>query len=186
MSPIWDHLRFPVKARSLGQEPSASFSRHPPNLTVDYEDAFDQSTWIPCRRRRGMMGTLTAEQVETFHREGWLLVEQALTAADLDPVQAELEEIVDRNARRLLKRARAIATTRNCPLPSASSRSLKPTPALSPTSISPATSARASSTFSTTTTCRIWSSRWSAPRSTPTPASTSAPSCRRSRGMLGS
>ena len=100
MSPIWDHLRFPVKARSLGQEPSASFSRHPPNLTVDYEDAFDQSAWIPCRRRRGMMGTLTAEQVETFHREGWLLVEQALTAADLDPVQAELEQIVEAAARR--------------------------------------------------------------------------------------
>ena len=48
------------------------------------------------------MGTLTAEQVETFHREGWLLVEQALTAADLDPVQAELEQIVEAAARRLL------------------------------------------------------------------------------------
>ena len=45
------------------------------------------------------MPALTAEQVAFFHREGYVHVPNALAAADLDPVQAELEEIVDRNAR---------------------------------------------------------------------------------------
>ena len=49
------------------------------------------------------MPALTAEQVAFFHREGYVHVPDALAAADLDPVQAELEEIVDRNARRLLQ-----------------------------------------------------------------------------------
>ena len=49
------------------------------------------------------MPALTAEQVAFFHREGYVHVPNALAAADLDPVQAELEEIVDRNARRLLQ-----------------------------------------------------------------------------------
>ena len=42
------------------------------------------------------MPALTAEQVAFFHREGYVHVPNALAAADLDPVQAELEEIVDR------------------------------------------------------------------------------------------
>ena len=49
------------------------------------------------------MYALTTKQVEFFHREGYVHVPDALTAEDLDPVQNELEEIVDRNARRLLQ-----------------------------------------------------------------------------------
>ncbi|MEE3258866.1 MAG: phytanoyl-CoA dioxygenase family protein [Candidatus Latescibacterota bacterium] len=49
------------------------------------------------------MPTLTEEQLEFFHAEGYVHVPDALEPADLDPVQAELEDIVDRNARRLLQ-----------------------------------------------------------------------------------
>jgi phytanoyl-CoA hydroxylase len=47
------------------------------------------------------VGGLTPQQVEFFHREGWLHLPDALTPADLDPVQAELEEIVEAAAQRL-------------------------------------------------------------------------------------
>jgi phytanoyl-CoA hydroxylase len=45
---------------------------------------------------------LTAEQIEFFHREGYLHVPDALGAEDLDPVQIELEGIVEAAAQRLL------------------------------------------------------------------------------------
>ena len=48
------------------------------------------------------MSGLTTQQLEFFHTEGYLHVPEALRPEDLDPVQAELEEIVDRAARRLL------------------------------------------------------------------------------------
>ncbi len=48
------------------------------------------------------MAGLTTDQIELFHREGYLHLPDALGAADLDPVQAELEEIIDRAAGRLL------------------------------------------------------------------------------------
>jgi hypothetical protein len=48
------------------------------------------------------MSALTPQQLEFFHREGYLHVPQALRNEDLDPVQAELEEIVERTTRRLL------------------------------------------------------------------------------------
>ncbi len=48
------------------------------------------------------MPGLTQEQVETFHEQGYLHVEDALRPEDLDPVQEELEGIVDRSAKRLL------------------------------------------------------------------------------------
>lgn len=48
------------------------------------------------------MGSLTAQQIETFHREGWLHVQDALQPEDLDPVQAELEQIVEDAAQRLV------------------------------------------------------------------------------------
>ena len=49
------------------------------------------------------MPALTAEQLEFFQREGYVHVPDALDPADLDPVQTELEDIVDRTARRLLQ-----------------------------------------------------------------------------------
>lgn len=48
------------------------------------------------------MPTLTKEQLEFFHSEGYLHVPNVLTAADLDPVQADLEDVISRNAERLL------------------------------------------------------------------------------------
>ena len=48
------------------------------------------------------MSGLTSQQVESFHSEGYLHVPDALRPEDLDPVQAELEQIVDEAARRLL------------------------------------------------------------------------------------
>ena len=48
------------------------------------------------------MPRLTQEQLDFFHREGYVHVPGVLGDADLAPVQADLEEIVDRNARRLL------------------------------------------------------------------------------------
>ena len=48
------------------------------------------------------MSGLTNQQLEFFHTEGYLHVPEALRPEDLDPVQAELEEIVDRAARRLV------------------------------------------------------------------------------------
>ena len=48
------------------------------------------------------MSGLTNQQLEFFHTEGYLHVPEALRPEDLDPLQAELEEIVDRAARRLV------------------------------------------------------------------------------------
>ena len=48
------------------------------------------------------MPTLTKEQLEFFHSEGYLHVPNVLTAADLDPVQVDLEDVISRNAERLL------------------------------------------------------------------------------------
>src|SRR5215210_5282730 len=45
--------------------------------------------------------TLSHRQIEQFHREGYLVVEDALTDADLDPVIREYEERIDRRAREL-------------------------------------------------------------------------------------
>ena len=47
------------------------------------------------------MSGLTREQIETFHTEGYLHVKDALRPEDLDPVQEELERIVDDAAKRL-------------------------------------------------------------------------------------
>jgi hypothetical protein len=44
---------------------------------------------------------LTAEQVESFHQEGYLHLPDVLEPQDLDPVQAELEDIIESAARRL-------------------------------------------------------------------------------------
>ena len=52
--------------------------------------------------RLPLMAGLTAKQVEFFNAEGYLHVPDALTASDLDPVQAELEQIVDEAANRLV------------------------------------------------------------------------------------
>lgn len=49
------------------------------------------------------MPGLTSAQLEFFHAEGYVHIPDALQPADLDPVQAELEAIVDRTARRLLQ-----------------------------------------------------------------------------------
>ncbi|MEE2657187.1 MAG: phytanoyl-CoA dioxygenase family protein [Candidatus Latescibacterota bacterium] len=51
---------------------------------------------------RPAMSALTTQQLELFHREGYLHVPDALSSENLDPVQRELEEIVDNTARRLL------------------------------------------------------------------------------------
>ena len=48
------------------------------------------------------MSALSPEALDFFHREGYLYVPDALTAEDLDPVQRELEQIVDNTAQRLL------------------------------------------------------------------------------------
>ena len=48
------------------------------------------------------MAGLTQQQLNFFHTEGYLHVPDALVAADLDPVQADLEEIVENTAQRLL------------------------------------------------------------------------------------
>jgi hypothetical protein len=45
---------------------------------------------------------LTAEQVESFHQEGYLHLPDVLEPQDLDPVQAELEDIIEDAARRLM------------------------------------------------------------------------------------
>ena len=47
------------------------------------------------------MSGLTAEQVESFHQEGYLHLPDVLEPQDLDPVQAELEDIIESAARRL-------------------------------------------------------------------------------------
>ena len=47
------------------------------------------------------MPGLTPEQVEFFNTEGYIQIPDALSSEDLDPVQAELEGIVDRTACRL-------------------------------------------------------------------------------------
>ena len=49
------------------------------------------------------MSGLTVEQVESFHQEGYLHLPDALEPEDLDPVQAELEEIIEGAARRLVE-----------------------------------------------------------------------------------
>ena len=48
------------------------------------------------------MPGLIQDQLATFNRQGYLHVEDALPPEDLDPVQAELEGIVDREAKRLV------------------------------------------------------------------------------------
>ena len=48
------------------------------------------------------MSGLTAEQVESFHQEGYLHLPDVLEPQDLDPVQAELEDIIEDAARRLM------------------------------------------------------------------------------------
>lgn len=52
------------------------------------------------------MRGLNPEQIEFFHREGYLHLPDALEPADLDPVQAELEDIIGATARRLLAAGR--------------------------------------------------------------------------------
>ena len=47
------------------------------------------------------MPGLTPEQLEFFNTEGYIHIPDALSSKDLDPVQAELEGIVDRTAHRL-------------------------------------------------------------------------------------
>ncbi len=48
------------------------------------------------------MPRLTQEQIDTFFEQGYLRIEAALRPEDLDPVQQELEGIVDREAKRLV------------------------------------------------------------------------------------
>ena len=48
------------------------------------------------------MTGLSSEQLAFFHAEGYVHVPDALAPEDLDPVQEELEEIVDQAAQRLL------------------------------------------------------------------------------------
>ncbi len=48
------------------------------------------------------MSGLTAEQVESFHQEGYLHLPDVLEPQDLDPAQAELEDIIEDAARRLM------------------------------------------------------------------------------------
>ena len=48
------------------------------------------------------MTGLSSEQLAFFHAEGYVHVPNALAPEDLDPVQEELEEIVDQAAQRLL------------------------------------------------------------------------------------
>ncbi len=48
------------------------------------------------------MPGLSSEQLAFFHAEGYVHVPDALASEDLDSVQAELEEIVDQTAQRLL------------------------------------------------------------------------------------
>ena len=48
------------------------------------------------------MPGLSSEQLAFFHAEGYVHVPDALAPQDLDPVQAELEKIVDQAAQRLL------------------------------------------------------------------------------------
>ncbi|NKB67171.1 MAG: hypothetical protein GKR89_08930 [Candidatus Latescibacteria bacterium] len=48
------------------------------------------------------MPGLTADQIDFFHREGYLHVPNALGPEDLDPVQEELEGIIESTAQRLL------------------------------------------------------------------------------------
>jgi phytanoyl-CoA hydroxylase len=45
--------------------------------------------------------SLSPAQIDRFHTEGYLVVEDALTGADLDPVIHEYEERIDRRAREL-------------------------------------------------------------------------------------
>ena len=48
------------------------------------------------------MPGLRSDQLAFFHAEGYVHVPDALAPADLDPVQEELEAIVERAAQRLL------------------------------------------------------------------------------------
>src|ERR1051326_7718619 len=45
--------------------------------------------------------SLSSQQLDRFHSHGYLVVEDALTSADLDPVIHEYEERIDRRAREL-------------------------------------------------------------------------------------
>lgn len=45
---------------------------------------------------------MTSEQIETFHREGYLVVEELFDDADLAPVIAEIEAEIDERARELV------------------------------------------------------------------------------------
>jgi hypothetical protein len=46
------------------------------------------------------MSRLTRDQLETFHREGYLMVPDVFEPVELEPVRQELEGVVDREARR--------------------------------------------------------------------------------------
>src|SRR6476660_7949069 len=48
------------------------------------------------------MAGLTADRLQTFHEQGYLCLENLLDAADLDPLIAEFNGIVDRESRTLL------------------------------------------------------------------------------------
>ena len=50
-----------------------------------------------CQDRR-----LSSEQMERFHREGFLIVENVLSDADLQPVIDEIDREIDARARKLL------------------------------------------------------------------------------------
>ena len=61
------------------------------------------------------MPGLTQDQLATFNRQGYLHVENALRPEDLDPVQGELERIVDRETKRLVAEGKIDSDYANLP-----------------------------------------------------------------------
>ena len=56
------------------------------------------------------MGRLTTEQIRTFHEHGYLLIENALEPADLNPLITEFEAVVDRYAKQLYEKGEIDST----------------------------------------------------------------------------
>jgi phytanoyl-CoA hydroxylase len=58
--------------------------------------------------------SLTTEQIQTFHDQGYLCLEHVLSAADLDPLIAEFTTIIDRTARTLFDEGKIDSLYEEC------------------------------------------------------------------------
>ena len=124
------------------------------------------------------MSGLSPEELTLFHREGYLHVPDALQDEDLDPVQRELEGIVDAAARRLLAAGKIDRDFAELPF----EKRLIPLAKVDASAVHginfPNNLGKGILAFCIMIACWIWCSPLSGRRSTPIRASTSAPSCR--------